>query len=173
MKSIIYLSVIVFLTMSLQAQDLKLAIGKTTIDGDAILDFGNEVRGMVISPINDVSAMSPPPSAGTIAFDGNTGSFRFFDGTSWSNIAEGGEITGCHAEANNSDDTFKQIIGAETSSTNGVLIFGKDSGEDQALVLPRLANGNLRFNNPVTGLMYYDTVLKSVMVFNGNSWVSF
>jgi hypothetical protein len=50
---------------------------------------------------------------------------------------------------------------------------GQDSGENQAFVLPKLANGNLRFNNPVTGLMYYDTALKAVMVYNGNGWTRY
>lgn len=95
---------------------------------------------------------------GTIAFDGNTGSFRFYDGTNWSDVVAGGETGGVAAGT----DTFKQFIGAKTSTTNGAVIFGEDTGETQALVLPKLANGNLRFNNPVTGLMYYDTAQRLV-----------
>jgi len=160
---------LVMFAFGLKAQDLNLAIGKTSVDGDALVDFGTEVRGMVIAPINDVTTMSPAPSAGTIAFDGATGSFRYFDGTSWSPVVTGGATGGVASGT----DTYKQLVGAETSTANGVVVFGEDTGETQALVLPKLANGNLRFNNPVTGLMYYDTVLKSVMVYNGNSWTSF
>lgn len=157
----------IFFAFSLQAQDLNLAVGKTTVDGDAIMDFGDELRGMVIAPIQDAETSSP--DAGTIAFDGATGSFRFYNGTNWSNPQSGG-ATGGHASGT---DTFKQIIGAETSATTGVVVFGEDNNESQALVLPKLENGNLRFNNPVAGLIYYDTALKSVMVYNGNAWTSF
>ena len=154
-------------TLNVNAQDLKLAIGKTTVDGDALIDFNDVVGGMVIAPIEDVT--TSPSSAGTIAFDGNTGSFRFFDGTSWSAVVPGGATGGVASGT----DTYKNIIGAITSSTTGVVIMGEDVGETQALVLPKHDNGNLKFNNPVPGLMYYDTVLKSVMVYNGVSWTSF
>jgi hypothetical protein len=159
------------LSIGLYAQDQKLAIGKTTVDGDALVDFGTELRGMVIAPIDDVTTMTPAPSAGTIAFDGETGSFRYFDGSSWSTPKPDGDDTG--VDVASGTDTFKQLIGAETSTATGVVIFGEDSGETQALVLPKLANGNLRFSNPVTGLIYYDTVLKAVMVYNGNGWTRF
>jgi hypothetical protein len=169
MKTVFLTCIAVVLSVSLNAQDQKLAVGKTTVDGDALVDFGTELRGMVIAPITDVTTMSPAPSPGTIAFDGNTGSFRYFDGTNWSDAVAGGETGGVAAGT----DSFKQLIGAETSTTNGVVIFGEDTGETQALVLPKLENGNLKFNNPVAGLIYYDTALKAVMVYNGNGWTRF
>ena len=122
---------------------------------------------MVIAPILNVTSSSA--SAGTIAFDGATGSFRYYDGTNWSGVVAGGQTGGVASGT----DTYKQLIGAETSTATGVVIFGEDTGETQALVLPKLANGNLRFNNPITGLIYYDTVLKAVMVYNGNGWTKF
>jgi len=167
MKKLILTSLALVFSLSVFAQDQKLAIGKTTVDGDALVDFGTELRGMVIAPIADVT--NSGASAGTIAFDGNTGSFRYYDGTDWSSAVSGGKTGGVAAGT----DTFKQFIGAETSTATGVVIFGEDSGENQALVLPKLANGNLKFSNPVTGLIYYDTVLKAVMVYNGNGWTRF
>ena len=168
MKTILT-TVIALLTLSLTAQDLKLAVGKTSVDGDAIMDFGPDLRGMVLGPIQN--AATAPAVGGTIAFDGNTGSFRFYNGTSWSTAVPGGQ-TGTNPNAVGTD-TYKQIIGAETSAATGVVIFGEDSGETQALVLPKFANGHLRFNNPVPGLIYYDTVDKTVKVYNGNAWTSF
>jgi aryl-phospho-beta-D-glucosidase BglC (GH1 family) len=155
------------LSLGLYAQDQKLAIGKTSVDGDALVDFGDELRGMVLAPIQD--ATSSGASAGTIAFDGNTGSFRYYDGTAWSAVIPGGE-TGGHATGT---DTFKQLIGTTSSSANAVVVLGENTGEDQAMVLPKLENGNLKFNNPVAGLMYYDTALKAVLVYNGNAWTRF
>jgi len=157
------------LSIGLNAQDQKLAIGKTSVDGSALVDFGTELRGMVIAPISNVT--SSGASAGTIAFDGNTGSFRYYDGTNWSAVVDGGDEG--DDVATGTTDTYQQLIGTETSTATGVVIFGEDSGENQALVLPKLANGNLKFKNPVTGLIYYDTVLKAVMVYNGNGWTRF
>ena len=169
MKKLILTSLALVFSLSVFAQDQKLAIGKTTVDGDALVDFGTELRGMVIAPIADVTTSGA--SAGTIAFDGATGSFRYFDGSNWSTPKPDGDDTG--ADVASGTDTFKQLIGTETSSATGVVVFGEDSGENQALLLPKLANGNLKFKNPVTGLIYYDTVLKAVMVYNGNGWTRF
>jgi len=162
------------LSIGLYAQDQKLAIGKTSVDGDALVDFGTELRGMVIAPVEDASAMFPTPTpdnAGTIVFDGKEGSFRYYDGNAWSTVKPNGDDTG--VDVASGTDTFQQLIGTTTSNATGVVIFGEDSGETQALVLPKLENGNLKFNNPVTGLMYYDTALKAVMVYNGIGWTKF
>lgn len=167
MKTIITTSLAILISLSLAAQDQKLAIGKITVDGDALVDFGTELRGVVIAPVTDVTTMTA--SAGTIAFDGTTGSFRFFDGTDWSDAIAGGETGGAAVGT----DTFQQLIGSESSTATGVVVFGEDSGETQALVLPKLENGNLKFKNPVKGLIYYDTALKAVMVYNGNGWTKF
>jgi hypothetical protein len=106
-----------------------------------------------------------------IAFDGATGSFRYYNGATWSTASPGGETGG----AITGTDTSKIHIGATTSTTSdtAVLILGKDSGENKALILPRIANGKLKINNLKPGLMYYDTVCKMVMVYNGNSWVGY
>jgi hypothetical protein len=168
MKTSITTLIALVVTLSTFAQDQKLAIGKLSVDGDALVDFGTELRGMVIAPITNVTTMTSP-SAGTIAFDGATGSFRVYDGTSWSAVTPGGVLGGAAAGT----DTFQQLIGTETSSATGVVVMGEDTGENQAFVLPKLANGNLRFNNPVTGLIYYDTALDAIMVYNGNGWTRF
>lgn len=124
---------------------------------------------MVITPVTDVATMTNA-SEGTIAFDGATGSFRFLNNSgSWSPVIPGGTIGG----AQPGSDLSKIFIGTATSAAQGVVVFGKDTGENKALILPKLANGNLRFSNPVAGLIYYDTILKGVMVYNGNEWTKF
>jgi hypothetical protein len=151
------------------AASAQVVIGKTSIDGDGILDFGSDVKGIVLSPASNVDNIAA--SAGTIAFDGNTGSFRYHNGAGWSTATEGGKTGGTITGT----DTNKVFIGATTSTTSdaAVLVLGKDSGENKALILPRIANGNLKINDLTPGLMYYDTVCKMVMVYNGNSWVGY
>ncbi len=146
----------------------QIAIGKTSIDGDAILDFGHDVRGLILSPIVDVTTSNSQP--GTIAFDGNTGSFRYLDDSgNWSPAIIGGVTGGVQAGT----DGAQFLVGTKIASASAVLQLGEDTNETKALVLPKLANGNLRFNNPVAGLIYYDTVLKAVLVYNGISWTRF
>jgi hypothetical protein len=146
----------------------KIAIGKTSVDGDALVDFGTEVRGIVIAPVVNVTTMVASP--GTIAFDGNTGSFRYLNNSgNWSTVIPGGATGGVQTGTG----IYQTLIGSTSSATKGVIIFGKDTGENKALVLPKLANGNLRFNNPIAGLIYYDTVLKAIMVYNGTKWTRF
>ena len=158
------------LSIGLYAQDQKLAIGKTTVEGDALVDFGDEVRGMVLGPIANASGITSP-TPGTIVFDGNTGSFRFYDGN-MEHFKGSGGVIGTNPNSVGTD-TFRQLIGTTTSTADGVLVLGEDNGETQAFVLPKLENGNLKFKNPVAGLMYYDTALKAVMVHNGNVWTKF
>lgn len=167
MKKILISSILILFSFCSQAQG-QMPIGKTTARRDALIDFGSEVRGLVLAPIQSVNAMLASP--GTIVFDGGTGSFRYLNNSgTWSPVVSGGDIGGVQSGVG-----LNQILIGTTSSTaKGFLILGKDVGETKALVLPKLSNGNLRFNNPVAGLIYYDTVLKSVMVFNGNSWTRF
>lgn len=167
MKNTITTSFLLMCCLNALAQG-GIAIGKTTVDGSAILDFGTEVRGILITPILNAATMTASP--GTIAFDGSTGSFRYFGNSEdWSAVIPGGDTGG----GQSGTDLNRIFIGTTSSSAKGVIVFGSDHGETRAVVLPKLANGNLRFNNPVAGLMYYDTVLKGVMVYNGNKWTRF
>ena len=160
--------IVLLLGISINAQ-AQSGIGKASVDGDAIMDFGTEVRGIVIAPVTDVTTMTTA-SEGTIAFDGATGSFRFLNNSgTWSTVVPGGTTGGAQVGS----DLSKIFIGTPTSTAQGVIVFGKDTGENKALILPKLANGNLRFSNPVAGLIYYDTILKGVMVYNGNAWTRF
>lgn len=167
MKNIIINCIVLILCLNGSAQG-KLAIGKTTVDGDAIIDFGTEIRGIVLAPVFNVDTMTA--SSGTIAFDGHTGSFRYLDNSgNWSAVILGGDTGG----GQSGTDINRIFIGTASSTAKGVIVFGTDFGENRAVVLPKLANGNLRFNNPVAGLIYYDTVLKVIMVYNGNTWTRF
>lgn len=83
MKTIITTSLLLLFNLSFLAQDQKLAVGKTTVDGDAIVDFGTEHGGMVLVPVTNVTSMTA--SASTIAFDGGTvlKSVKVYNGNGW------------------------------------------------------------------------------------------
>lgn len=165
-----YLSIVLlFLTLSTYHQATsQIVIGKTSKSETAIIEFGDDIRGIILSPIANVTTTNSQP--GTIAFDSQTGSFRYLDNSgSWSPARPDGITGGEQAGI----DSTQFLIGTTTASSNAVLELGANSGENKAMVLPKIANGNLRFNKPVAGLIYYDTALKAVMVYNGASWTKF
>ncbi len=171
MKKIFIISAFIIGFSGLQAQ---VSIGKIGVSNDSvILEFGPTASGIRFVPVADVTAMTAIP--GTIAFDGATGSFRYYNGT-WS-AADAGGITG---GAPTAADIITQgvIIGdTMTSVAEGTLILGIDSGETKVMILPKvtttLAAPVINMIDTKTGLMVYNTTTKEVQVFNGNFWVSY
>ena len=152
----------------------QLGIGTTTPSSSALLEFGTELRGIVIGPSDAVTQTNANTAPGSICFDQATGSFRMYNGTTWSDVVSGGATGGNES----GPDLLKQYMGASSSTTgggvtNGVLILGKDVGETKALVLPKSCGGSLTIASPVAGQMYYDQSSKMVMVYNGNAWTAF
>lgn len=158
----ILFGVVLFLctTMTIQAQVL---IDRVTATNTSVaLEFGSQTRGILLEP----STLPASPSAGTLVFDDTTGSLRLFNGTSWNTPINGGTIN----TVIDYTTTGEVIINAAFSSANGAFII---ENSDRAMVLPKLSNGVLSIKNPVAGLFYYDTVLKTMMVYNGNTWVAY
>ena len=161
-KLLLLIAFLGFTYWNLQAQ---VSIGKTTVDGSGILDFGSENRGLLLSNVADATMITA--SAGTIVFDANTGSARFHNGTEWSAVIPGG-MTG--TAPSGTDNGVGPIIGAETSEAQGVL---RLESSDLALILPKISNAELNVRSPEAGLMVFDTSLKRVLIYNGNNWTSF
>ena len=163
MKKIIIILATVLLPVLAVAQ---VGIGKSTVtNGSVILEFGTDARGIRLTPVQNVTSL-PSPVGGTIAFDGNTGSFRYYE-TAWS-VADGGGVTNGHPTGTDGNTTGV-IIGAKTSLATGALIL---ESSNKALVLPKVSDVR-RIATPPTGLLLYDTFDKSVKVFNGNVWVKY
>ena len=144
----------------------QIGIGNNAPHAESLLDFGSELRGIVLSPVPDVTLTTP--TAGTIAFDGATGSFRTYNGT-WSTPISGG-VTG---SSNTTADTNTQgvIIGAATSTAEGALIL-EATGDRKTLILPKVNHVVLTIKNPSAGMIIYDSATDEVKVFNGNVWVN-
>lgn len=144
----------------------QVAIGKTGITNSSVLlEFGTAPKGIRLNPVENVTSLTA--SAGTIAFDGATGSFRYYNGTGWSTSDAGGITGGNPTEPDN--NTQGTIIGATTSSLQGAVIL---EASDKAIVLPKVSNA-LVIASPPKGLMVYDISLKALKVYNGNNWISY
>tara|TARA_R110000751_G_scaffold937_21_gene3576 strand:- start:29995 stop:30474 length:480 start_codon:yes stop_codon:yes gene_type:complete len=141
----------------------QVLINRTTASSSSVvLEFGNEAKGIVLEPIDFLSS----PSTGTLIFDDNSGSFRYFNGTSWSPV-----ITGGTSNSVTSYPASGQIIlNDSNSAADGIFIIEDDA---RAMVLPVVPNGALTIKEPSIGHMYYDPVSQSIKVFNGVSWTSF
>jgi len=165
MKKIIIILATVLLPVLAVAQ---VAIGKSTVtNGSVILEFGTDARGIRLTPVQNVTSL-PSPVGGTIAFDGNTGSFRYYE-TAWS-VADGGGAAGGNPTGTDGN-TIGVIIGAKspTGGATGALIL---ESSNKALVLPKVSDVR-RIATPPKGLLLYDTFDKTVKVFNGNVWVKY
>lgn len=161
MKHILFISIFLLFTTVSTAQVL---IGNITAasSNSVSVEFGSEARGVLLEPID----LPTTASAGTIIFDDNSGSLRYYDGSSWSPVTTGGLTN----TVSNYTTTGSVIINNDHSAADGIFIIEET---DKALVLPVINNGSLQIKNPVAGLLYYDSAIKSVMVYNGNNWLAY
>ena len=166
-KSIIILATVLLPVLAVA----QVAIGKTTVsNGSVLLEFGDDARGIRLTPVQDVTSGSfATPEGGTIAFDGATGSFKYFDGVApaWSATDAGGTTGGSPAGPDATN--LGAIIGSPTTTSKGVLVL---ESTNKALVLPKVSDVR-RILTPPTGLLVYDTFDKSVKVYNGVGWVRY
>ena len=145
----------------------QIAIGKSAVtNSSCLLEFGNEARGIRLPLVTDASVMTI--SAGSLVFDTATGSFRYYNGTAWSDVVSGG-ISGGSPSGTDSGDGV--IMGSNTTSATGGVLILEATGK--ALVLPRVNNVDVRMQTPVRGLMVWDTAKKQVAVYNGAKWCFF
>jgi hypothetical protein len=147
--------------MSINAQ---VAIGKATVDGDGLLDFASGTTNGIILPI--VETLPATPANGTILMDRNDLKIKMRENGSWVELSTTGNLTSVTfnpaAEAGEG-----AIIGSETSSADGVLVL---ESTNKALILPKVANPQLNVRSPHAGMMCYDTISKSIAVFDGARW---
>jgi len=167
-KSIIILATVLLPVLAVA----QVAIGKTTVtNGSVLLEFGTDARGIRLTPVQDVTSFLSPVK-GTIAFDGTTASFRYFEGAgagAWS-AADTGTSTGGHP-AGPDATTTGVVIGASSPpvGVTGALIL---ESTNKALVLPKVSDVR-RIASPPKGLLVYDTFDKTVRVYNGVGWVRY
>lgn len=158
---------IVFIVAA-QAVFGQVAIGKTTVDGSAILDFGeNTNKGIILPWIEDLTKVTH--SAGTFLYDATDKKVKWFDGTAWNDLSV---HTGAVdlTEVKDLQESGAQsgaIIGDVANAPIGVLVLNKPG---KALVLPKSTEPWLNIKQPEPGTMVYDTTNNLICVFNGTEW---
>ncbi len=160
------------------ALSAQMAIGKNSVDGDAILDFEENLNLGIILP----RVITPDTNVvdGTIIY--NTESFKIEvkkpDG--WYDLSQKAKLIDPATSAlpfDPTEDGYDRL--KEMQSTNGVIL-GENSFEktgvlvleskNKALVLPKMADPAANIVNPEAGTMAYDTESQSLCVFNGLEW---
>ena len=178
MKKIIYSTLLISLATFANAQ-VSIS-GKQSVEGDAtLLDFNsplsvdtnsttnNNVLGIIL-PAVERESMVTSPSNGTFIYDHNAKIVKMREGDAWISLSDAGNNS--QIVVNASDDLNANqgaIIGSATSAAKGVLVL---ESSDKAMILPRIANPHTNVKSPYPGMLCYDTVRKSLAVFDGTNW---
>jgi len=184
MKKYITTTFIVFAAFAANAQ---VSIGgKQSVEGDndsTLLDFnsdskGNKVAGTgansqgIILPAvdNTANALAATTSYnnGTFLFDKSDKKVKMYENGVWVDLS--GEGNDTRLVINTSGESSAEqgaIIGSKTSNAKGILVL---EHPEKAMILPRIANPHTTVKNPYAGMMGYDTVSKSLAVFDGENW---
>lgn len=154
------------------AGNAQVAIGKEVVDGEStILDFddsANNARGLILPAVESVSAVLSEENNGTFVFDKTDKTVKVYQNNQWSLLSDEGSLIGL--VVNTSDENTSDqgvIIGSDSSNAEGVLVL---ESADKAMILPRIANPHTTVKSPYAGMMCYDTVSKSLAVFDGSVW---
>lgn len=163
MKKSILLMVCIF---SLFFANAQTAVGKQEVSSPSVLlDFGSgTTKGIILPAVESIPAA---PANGTFLFDRNDSIVKMYENGAWVELSDTGD-DGAVVPYTGTVDTGKQtVMGAQTTTVDGVLVL---ESSDKAMVLPYIANPHTAVKSPYPGMMCYDTVSKSVAVFNGVVW---
>ncbi|MCT2561899.1 hypothetical protein [Chryseobacterium herbae] len=150
----------------LQMAYAQVAIGKETVDGDGILDFKPNTTNGILLPI--VETLPTNAVEGTILMDKNDKVVKMKTDSEWISLSDPGSID--NVTFNTSAETPAQtnvIIGSTTTTAPGVLVL---ESPDKALILPKVAAPHISVKDPFPGMICYDTVSKTLAVFDGLKW---
>jgi len=161
----VYLAVALIAFNSFFAQ---VAIGKQIVDGrSTVLDFDNgagNTKGLILPAISGLPTGSLVN--GTFIFDVTDNIVKVYENDVWKSLSDAGNSSA--VIVNNSAETGKGVVmGDNASLADGVLVL---ESQDKAMILPKVATPHLNVKNPYPGMLCYDTVSKTLAVFDGSAW---
>ncbi|WP_413533745.1 hypothetical protein [Empedobacter brevis] len=121
----------------------------------------NQTKGIILP---EIEALPENPTNGTFIFDKNEVKVKMYENGQWISMTDRGSN---QTIQNDNDKGEGVIIGAESSTAEGVLIL---ESPDKALVLPRVKNITTDVVNPYPGMICYDIASKTVAIFDGVQW---
>lgn len=142
----------------------QVAIGKTPNNTSAILDFATgTTNGIILSAVNNLPTN---PANGTFVIDRTDLKIKMRQNNTWIDMSSPGDLSRI-AQNTSTEVGNGVIIGSNSSAASGVLVL---EATDKALVLPKIASPQTNVRSPYPGMICYDTVTKTVAVFDGKVW---
>jgi hypothetical protein len=162
MKNIILLIGFLFTGIA----NAQVAIGKESVDGDGILDFAANTTNGIMVPI--VTTLPNDAVAGTILMDKNDKIIKMKDNSTWVALSDAGSVNNITFNTNAEvPGPNRVVIGNSATAVSGVLVL---ESTDKALILPKIADPHINVKSPYPGMVCYDTVSKTMAVFDGLKW---
>ncbi len=165
-------TVISILSLFATCSFAQVAIGKTSITSPSVslefYDDADNARAMILPWVDSQSAVTGAVD-GTIIYDTTDNKVKYLKAGSWFDLSITGAADTTLQDALTENASAKSQIGGNpaTDTTPGILVL---ADTDKAMVLPKVASPHLNIVNPSAGMMCYDTVSKTLAVFNGSVW---
>lgn len=135
------------------------------LPSSSILDFATgTTKGIILPAVENLPAT---PANGTFLFDRNDARIKMYQNGAWVNLSNPGSTAGLVPYSGTVDNAKQTVMGSRSTAAGGVLVL---EATDKALVLPKVTNPHLTVKSPYAGMMCYDTVSKSLAVFDGTVW---
>lgn len=171
MKKILGLLSLSLITFSSAQVIIGDGVGTATTKTSVLLEFANTNDKGIILPY--VQTLPVNPTEGTIILDAVSSinaRVKYFNGA-WIDLSsqDGNVTTALDAQPSITEATdAKSIIGAATSTANGVLVL---ESATKAMVLPQVSDVQ-NIVNPAPGMMVYVNKegAKRLAVYNGSKW---
>ncbi len=159
--------IIVIITLfHMGALSAQIAIEKNQVDGDGLLDFAPNTTKGILLPI--VETLPANAVGGTLLMDKNDQTLKMNVEAAWVPLSDAGSVAGAVFNTNNEIAGQNRIIvGSDTTTAPGVLVM---ESSNKALILPKVATPHLNVKSPYPGMICYDTVSKTMAVFDGLKW---
>jgi len=158
------------LNLAVYNVDAQIGIAKETVNGmSTILDFkdtSSNTKGLIIPSVDSAPSTLTNEDNGTFIFDKSDSIIKIYENNIWKNLSDVGNSSSVFANISLETGT-KVIIGNPTSNAKGVLIL---ESPDKAMILPLIGNPHINVKKPYPGMICYDTVSKSLSVFDGLVW---
>jgi hypothetical protein len=145
----------------------QVAIGKSSVNGDGLLDFPDNTINGIILPIVTTLPTGNGATNGTLLMDYTDKKIKMRSNNQWVELTKPtGDVTNVVINPSN-DNGQGVIIGATTSAASGVLVL---ESTQKALILPKIFKPHLNVISPYPGMICYDTFNKCLSVYNGAYW---
>jgi len=160
--------------VTIVAQSVAINTDGAAAHTSAALDIKSTDKGMLVPRMTTAQRTAiSNPATGLLIFDTTTGSFWFYNGSSWANLVDSNTGTSVWA-ANGSNiyNTNAANVGIGTSTPNANALLHLNS-TSKGMLLPTLTNDQMTsISSPPVGLMVFNVNTKSPMIYTQRGYQS-